>query len=73
MPALPTNSQKPNSYEIIVGPKVQVTQDKKSRSRVVSFPFEFPDGEKGAMIILRLKDEDWNPKENLKSVTLNFT
>ena len=66
------NPSKPNSYEIIVGPKVQVAQDKKSRSRVISFPFEFPDGEKGAIIVLRLKDEDWVPKETLTSINLNF-
>lgn len=72
MPALPTNSQKPNSYEVIIGPKVEVTKDKKSRSRVISFPFEFSDGEKGAVIVLRLKDEDWEPTDSLKSITLNF-
>lgn len=66
-------SQKPNSYEIIIGPKVDVTQDKKSRSRVISFPFEYPDGEKGALIILRLQDEDWKPHESITKITIHFT
>ena len=63
---------KPTSYEIVIGSKVPVTEDRRSHSRVISFPFEFPDGEKGAIIVLRLKDEEWKPSESIRSVNIVF-
>jgi hypothetical protein len=65
----------PNSktYEIIVGPKIKVTVDTRSKTRVINFPFEFPDGTKGVAIICRVKDEEWVPNTEIKSIKLTFS
>lgn len=60
------------SYTTILGDKVRVTEDKKSKSRIINFPFNFPDGTNGVMIILRLKDEEWVPNQSINRVTVEF-
>lgn len=73
-----TNSQKSEtsstqkSYEVILGGNLKVTMDKKSRTRVVSFPFEFPDETRGVVIIIRAKDEEWIPMNDIKSFDIKF-
>ncbi len=66
------NPNKPNSYEIVIGNKVKVITDRKSKSRVVNFPFEFPDGSNGVIILCRVKDEEWVPSTDISSITINF-
>ncbi len=61
-----------NLYQIVVGDKVKVLTDKKSKSRVVNFPFEFPDGENGVLIMCRLQDNEWVPSKTIKSITIEF-
>lgn len=61
-----------NQYSITLGNKVKTTKDTKSRSRVINFPFEFPDNTKGVIIILRLKDEEWIPNEDINSILIKF-
>lgn len=61
------------SHEIILGKNVKVTVDKKSKTRIASFPFEFPDDSKGVLIICRVKDEDWKIHEAIKSINIEFT
>lgn len=62
----------PITYTVLIGDKVKVTEDKKSRSRITNFPFEFPDGTRGVVIVCRIKDEPWKPNEDISSVTLTF-
>lgn len=62
----------PSSYEIVIGDKVKVATDKKSKARVVNFPFEFPDGENGMIIVCRLQDDEWTPSHDIQSITVNF-
>lgn len=68
------SNQKPtNSYEIVVGPKIKVTQDKKSKAQIVNFPFEFPSGDRGVLIVCRLVDEEWTmPAADIHSIIINF-
>jgi hypothetical protein len=61
-----------NSYELIVGNKVKTIKDKKSKSRVANFPFDFADGTKGVVVVIRLKDEDWNPSYDIKSINIIY-
>lgn len=61
------------TYTIMVGPNVKVTKDKKSGAQIANFPFEFTDGAKGLMILLRIEREPlWKPLEDIKSITINF-
>jgi len=65
-------NQKNKEYEIVLGPRLKVTQDKKSNARVINFPFEFPDGERGVLIVCRLEDSEWIPVQDIKSIIINF-
>ncbi len=67
-----TNPTPHKNYEIILGKGVKVTMDKRSKTRVVHFPFEFPDGSPGALILCKVKNEDWVPHEEVLSVQINF-
>lgn len=62
----------PKSYQVVLGKGLKVTTDKKSKTRVVSFPFEFPDQNPGVIIICRVKDEEWIPAEDIISVKIEF-
>lgn len=66
---IPTKSK---SYEVILGKGLKVTMDKKSKTRVVSFPFEFPDDTKGVLIMCRIEDEDWIPSNDITSIKIEF-
>lgn len=71
--SLPTVSQIPQKiYEIFIGDKVKVIEDKRSSTRVAHFPFEFTDGTNGIMIICRVKDEPWKPSDDIKKITVLF-
>lgn len=61
------------TYEILLGDKVKVTVDKKSKTRVINFPFEFPDGIPGVIVICRIKDTEWQPSKTISKVTIDFT
>lgn len=60
------------SHEIILGKGLKVIADKKSKTRVVSFPFEFPDETQGVIIVCRVKDEDWVPSADIFSINVEF-
>ena len=67
------NPPKTKTFEAFISPKIKVTCDPRSKTRVITFPFDFPNEEKGAIIICRLTDEDWTPAKDIKSITINFT
>lgn len=71
VPGMPFNGVL-HSYEINVGDNVKVIEDKKSKTKVANFPFEFPDGTRGIAIICRVKDEPWQPSKTISHITLNF-
>lgn len=74
MPASTNTPSQPKfkTFEAFIGPKIRVETDPKSKTRVVSFPFDFPDDEKGVIIICRLTDEDWKPSEQLARISIDF-
>lgn len=59
-------------YSTEVGPYVKVTIDKKSGARVISFPFEFPDGTDGIAIVCKMTQLDWKPNKELERIIINF-
>lgn len=61
-----------NGLETVIGPKTKVLRDSKSKARVMNFPFDFPDDEKGVVIICRIKDEEWVPADDISSVVIVF-
>lgn len=67
-----SNPNPVKEYMITLGSNVKVAVDKKSKSRVINFPFEFPDTSRGVMIICRLEDEDWVPNKTIKNITVQF-
>jgi hypothetical protein len=67
-----TPLQKIKTQEFFIGPKIRVTEDKKSKSRIINFPFDFPDDTKGCIIILRLADEEWTPSNDITKITLDM-
>jgi hypothetical protein len=67
-----TPLQKIKTQEFFIGPKIRVTEDKKSKSRIINFPFDFPDETKGCIIILRLADEEWVPCNDITKITLDM-
>jgi hypothetical protein len=52
--------------------KMSVFVDAKSGVHTVALPIVFPDGSDGAVLITRLKKQDWNPGETIKSVTIEY-
>ncbi len=61
-----------NQFLTEVGPHVKVSIDKKSNARVISFPFEFPDGTDGIAIICKMTPLDWKPSTEIQNVNINF-
>ena len=65
-------NQNLTSKEIPIPEKISVYEDKKTKARTVALPLDFPDGTHGAVMITRIKNQDWNPGEMVKSVTVTF-
>ncbi len=72
MTKITTQEPKAKSYEVILGKGLKVIKDAKSRTRVVNFPFEFPDDTRGVIIVCKVKDEDWIPSNDIDSKNINF-
>ena len=60
------------SHEIILGKNVKVTTDRNSKTRVVNFPFDFPNGDMGVLIVCKVKNADWIPSDDIVSININF-
>jgi hypothetical protein len=67
-----TATPKVKTFEAFIGPKIKVQTDVKSKTRVINFPFDFPNDDKGVIIICRLTDEDWIPSKDIISININF-
>lgn len=63
---------KVKTFEAFIGPKVKVHVDAKSKTRVINFPFDFPNDEKGVIIICRLSDGEWTPAQDINKVIIEF-
>ena len=72
--AIPKSVPDPiKTYDILLGPNIKVTTDKKSKTKVINFPFDFPDGIPGVLIICRVKDTEWTPSKTIRKINIEFT
>lgn len=57
---------------IEVPPGLAVIKDKKTGAKSVYFPFQFPDGEMGAIIVTRLVKMGWKPEDSISTIKIDF-
>lgn len=60
-----------SNQTLIISAKQKVFEDKKTHFRSIALPFALNDGSGAAIIITRLKNEEWSPK-NIKSITITY-
>lgn len=60
------------SYEIILGDNIKIVTDKRSKARFTHLPFEFPNGDRGVVILVKPEDPTWKPQKEIKSVFIDF-
>lgn len=60
------------TYEIILGDKTKVETDARSKARFTRLPFEFPNNERGLIVLLKPNDPIWKPQKEITSVVINF-
>lgn len=64
--------EKIKTHEMIIGKNAKVMTERKSHTRVLHIPFEFPDETRGVLIVCKVLDEEWVPYQDIDSVTINF-
>ena len=70
--ALLLSRMKSKDHTIVVPDKVSVFTDKKTQVKSVVFPFDFPSGAHGAITIIKLRRQPWNPAEDIETIRINF-
>jgi hypothetical protein len=58
--------------EFIMLKDAAVYIDKKTDAKTVAFPFSFPDGNKGVIMVTRLNKGQWTPIDTIKSIIINY-
>ena len=62
-----------NSETIYLGDNLTVVKDKKSGASWITIPFDFmTDGSKGSLNIIKLAKTQWNPSDDIESVTIRY-
>jgi hypothetical protein len=59
-------------YEILLGDKTKVETDARSKARFTRLPFEFPDEERGVIVLIKPNDAIWQPQNEITSVVIYF-
>lgn len=62
----------PTVYQIIIGENTKAETDARSKARFTRLPFEFPDGERGVIVLIKPDDATWKPQKSIISVTIEF-
>lgn len=60
------------SKRLEIKPETKVFVDPKTNARTIALPFRLPDNTAAALMICRLKDEQWEPKDIIKSITVEY-
>jgi len=60
-----------SSETIYLGDKLSVFKDKKTGVSSIAIPFDFLSGKKGFLSITKLDKFDWNPSDDIESITIN--
>lgn len=58
--------------EIKLREDTNVFVDSKTSARTIALPFRLPDGTSSVIMICRMKDEQWEPMKEIKSVIINY-
>lgn len=59
--------------EIEIPKRIVVFEDKKTNAKTIALPFIFPqDNSSGAILITRLKKEEWKPCEYIKKIIIEY-
>lgn len=60
------------SAQIDIPEKLLPITDKKSGAKSVYFPFQFPSGENGAIVLIKLVKMGWEPSTDISDIKINF-
>ena len=60
------------SAQIDIPPNLLPQTDKKSGAKSVYFPFQFPSGENGAIVVIKLVKMGWQPSDDITDIKINF-
>ncbi len=58
--------------EIIIPPHLPVSVEERSKAKSVWFPFDYPNNEKGAIVLIKTTKFGWEPVKDVKSIIINF-
>ena len=67
-----TVKQKIISAIIEVPTGLATITDKKSGAKSVYFPFQFPSGENGAIVMIKLVKMGWIPSDDIENINIKF-
>ena len=60
------------SAQIDIPPNLLPQADKKTGAKSVYFPFQFPSGENGAIVVIKLVKMGWIPSDDLENINIKF-
>jgi hypothetical protein len=60
------------SAQIDIPEKLIPQTDKKSGAKSVYFPFQFPSGENGALVVIKLVKMGWIPINDIENILIKF-
>ena len=62
----------PTTIELTIPDRLMVHEDPKTKAKTIALPFQLSDGINAALMICRLNESNWNPKEEIKKITITF-
>ncbi len=51
---------------------VPITTDKKTGSKFMQIPFNYPNGNKGVLAVIHISKDKWKPDEVIESITIKY-
>lgn len=61
-----------NEEVFVIPPNLQVFDDSRTHAKTVAFPFQFPDGINGVLMVSRLQRISWKPERIIKKITITY-
>ncbi len=60
------------SAQIDIPPNLLPQTDKRTGAKSVYFPFQFPSGENGAIVLIKLVKMGWIPNDDIENIIIKF-
>ncbi len=60
------------SLDLYIPDDIGIYQDKSTKARSIAIPFDYPDGEHGAVIMTRISPSPWRPSKIIEKITITF-